>query len=199
MRCNLDGSGKEEMFQYQYTLDQYWIKAENLKIDGDYIYLAGEYGGAYGLARIPLYGGKIEGVTKNIGHHYFDISDDGVFFMDFYDKYICRVDKDLSGTPTAVAEVHYCEYGSFSMASYPFQCAGGHLMVQAANKKKRKIADKVYDYAGFLEKWDLWVDVQSFAPDYYWMTEEGEMEDTIKGSGVKKKWKKIAAKWKYDD
>ena len=47
-----------------------------------------------------------------------------------------------------------------------------------SNKKKRKTADKALDYAGL---------------------DDGVVEIAIKGSGVKKKWKEIAAKWKYDD
>lgn len=75
------------------------------------------------------------------------------------------------------------------MRSISFYYADGHLLVQGYNDKERAVVDSNID--GYSR--DLWAEVsENYAPDWYWVSEDGEIEYTIKGSGVKKKWKKAA-------
>lgn len=191
-RCSLNGKNKETLC----SGDSIGVNAEigpfypeTLKIDGDYIYaLVLNYSPrGYELIRIPLYGGKVEKVAENLSC-YFELSEDSVFFADDNETYIYKIDKGLTSESVPVAQPSYFLYGDYGMDSNPFRCADGHLIVRGDNEKERKTVDGILhnEYSN----WSLWTDMtENYAPDWYWMSEDGEIEDVINGSGLKKKWK----------
>ena len=192
MRCNLDGKKKEKL--YEYGRDG-WVMMGSLKIDENYIYYLVDIEDheKYNLVRIPLYGGKIEGVAKAGG--YFEIADECIFFFGYNegDDYVYRVEKNLKGEPKAVTRTYYYQYEIYSVRSAPFYFGGDHLLVQDYDKKERKYVDLMNEYD---DSWDIYIDaITIYAPDWYWVSENGEIEDTIEGTGVKKRWKKEYKKW----
>lgn len=180
---------REELFECSRLS---WEHMGCLKVDTDCMYLLLRDGG-YNLIRIPLYGGKVKGI-KNAGG-YLELSDDSIFFFAGADNaYVYRVDKELKGKRKAVTKTYYYRYGLYTIRSAPFYYADGHLVVQGYNKKERKVVicmlnNEYVDYS-------LAIDAKvNYAPDWYWVSEDGEVEDTIKGTGVKKKWKKEYKKY----
>ena len=183
MRCNLDGSNREELFKCSGI---FWPDYPgNIKINGKYIYVLFERSD-YKLLRIPLYGGKLQGTAKKVDG-WFELSDDSIFF--YRKKAIYKVDKKLEKEPQVVTKAYDIECDLYSMLAVPFYCADGHLLVKGYNKKEHKVVDVVQN-SQYL-KWSVNMDVTvNYADDYYWVTEDGEVEDIIKGSGVKERWKK---------
>lgn len=185
VRTNLDGSGKETLFKYKGAV---YTVPGNLQIDGDYMYLAGEFGKVDCLARIPLYGGKIQKVAEIADYHEnrFALSDDSIFLYKRKGHYIYKVNKNLRGKAKTVTKVHYPK--SYEAQAAPYYYADGHLMMQGYNKKEHKIVNNLLHNI-VVDCW-TYADVkENYADDYYWVNEDGEVEDVIKGSGLKKGWK----------
>lgn len=67
MRCNLDGSGKEVLFQYtRGEEERLWdrrLSNNVMTIYHDYIYMLDVYDTYGSFYRIPLHGGNIEKIT----------------------------------------------------------------------------------------------------------------------------------------
>lgn len=192
MRSNLDGSGKETLFKYSKWSEEFI--PGSLQIDGDYMYLAGEFGKLHCLARIPLYGGKIKKVAEiaDYNEDWFALSDDSIFLYKRKGHYIYKVNKNLRGKAKTVTKVYYPK--SYEGMAAPHYYADGHLMMQGYNKKEHKIIDELLHD----EVFDCWTfaDVtENYADDYYWVSEDGEVEDVIKGSGLKKGWKEEYKKY----
>lgn len=186
MRCRLNGGKKEKLLDCSGEFgDRY---PESMKMDEEYIYLLWNNDG-YNLVRIPLYGGKIEKVAEKTGG-WFELSEDNIFFLGAGDDdNIYKLDKDMKKEPKTVTEAYYIQFGIYNMESVPFYYADGHLLVQGYKRKERKLAS----WAQNGSNGAIWADVTAnYAPDWYWVSEAGEIEDTIKGSGLKKKWKKAA-------
>lgn len=184
MRSNLDGSGKETLFKYSKWSGEFI--PGSLQIDGDYMYLAGDFGKLHCLARIPLYGGKIKKVVEIADKHenWFALSDDSIFLYKNKGHSIYKVNKNLRGKAKTVTKVYYPK--SYKLAA-PHYYADGHLMMQGYNKKEHKIVNNLLHNI-VVDCW-TYADVkENYADDYYWVNEDGEVEDVIKGSGLKKDW-----------
>lgn len=181
MRCSLNGRNKEKLFQYQYEGESAILHAGLLKIDGNYMYLSSD-DADNSIICIPLYGGKIKKITHAGG--YFDLTDNNIFF--YGNEYIYKTDKKLTEQPKAVTKFYHEAYYSVQgdIYSYPFLCADSHLLVRGYKKKEYKVIGKLLGEYG---SWSDYIDITvNYADDFYRMTEDGEMEATIKGSGVKK-------------
>lgn len=206
MRCSLDGSNRETLFKCKGDLTGggwYVPFPEELRVDGDYIYFIRGYlnilGGDFNLICLPLYGGKIEGVANNVSGWY-ELSEDSIFFYRSSKSSgkIYKVDKNLGEKPEFVTKAYYDDiWEENAMKAYPFHYADGHLMVHGYNKKQNKIVGVLlYLWWDECITWSLCADVLStYSDDYYWVSEDGEIETTIKGSGVKKKWKRVYKRW----
>lgn len=192
MRCGLKGKKKEILFKF--TGEMGTLHPETLRIDGDYIYaIAHAADPVSGLIRIPLYGGKTEVIATTI-FSWFKLSEDSIFIFASYipgdsDAYVIyKVSKDLTGGGEFVTKAYHSQYSLTAVEAYPFHYADGHLMVQGYNEEEYnkicKLSNRYFDW-----KYDLWRDIHmNYRPDYYWVSEDGEVEETIKGSGIKKKW-----------
>ena len=192
MRCNLDGSGREKLLKCSGEWGHYY--PGNLKIDGESMYFTLDYNK---LFRIPLYGGEIKGVERRVVEWY-ELSDDAVFLYesddngDVYDDTgkIYKSDKNFRKEPKVVTKAYDIAEGCYYMSAVPFYYTDGHLLVKGYNKKEHKVVDVVKnDEFG---SWSSFAEITTnYTDDYYWVTEDGEVEDIIKGSGVKERWKKI--------
>lgn len=182
VRTNLDGSGKETLFKYKYSVS---TVPGSLQIDGDYMYLTGKFGKVDCLARIPLYGGKIKKVAEiaDYNEDWFALSDDSIFLYKRKGHYIYKVNKNLRGKAKTVTKVYYPK--SYEGLAAPHCYADGHLMMQGYNRKEHKSVD--YDLHHIEIDSDLYALIkENYADDYYWVSEDGEVEDVIKGSGLKR-------------
>lgn len=93
-----------------------------------------------------------------------------------------------------MTEAYYYQFRPGSFGAAPFLYADNHLMVHGYSKKERKVVNIIRGNGSM--NWGLWAYVHvNYADDYYWVGENGEVEDVIKGSGVKKIKRKIK-KWK---
>lgn len=175
MRCNLDGSGKEELFRYSgrdYADEHYC----SLTLDGDYLYLHRPYWDDV-LTRIPLYGGASRDIVPTA---WYDLSGDSIFYVDRTGK-ICRIRKDLSGEPEVVAEIPVRPYGEI-----PFLYADGHLLVEGYNARERKMIDIIF--AWMIDMVEPFEEIgKKYANERNWVTEDGKKEKTIPGSGLEEK------------
>lgn len=182
--CDLDGKNRRKLFQYQ-TVNGYLGEndaPESLKVDEKYLYLL-ETNCEFVLTRIPLYGGIIEEITES---EWFELSDTSIFYAD--KKNIYRIDKNLKGERKIVSKVYTPQY------EIPFFYTNHHLMVCGYNETEHKMIDKIWDEEIMDSTSD---DIQmTYSDEYYWITEEGKLEDTIEGSGFKNNWKKLYEKVK---
>ena len=92
----------------------------------------------------------------------------------------------MKGKAKTVTKVYYPK--SYIVYAAPHYYADGHLMMQGYNKKEHKIVNNLlHDEA---VDWGTYRDArENYADDYYWVSEDGKVEDVIKGSGLKKEWK----------
>lgn len=199
MRCNLNGEKREELFAYgrEGSDDMGCMQIDEKNIYC--LFYLDNYD--YNLVRIPLYGGKIEGGVA-VGD-YYELADDSILYINYindydypdaYDYTIYRVDKDFSGKAKIVTKAYYMMNGLYSMASAPFYYGGGHLLVQDYDWKERKYVECMMGEED--GNYSLCIDAMtSYAPDWYWVTKKGKVKSTIKGTGVKKKWKEEYKKW----
>lgn len=130
------------------------------------------------LTRIPLYGGVIEEIIES---EWFELSDTSIFYAD--KNCIYRLDKNLKEQPQIVSNVFTPQY------EIPFFYADNHLMVCGYNKNEHKMIDTIWESEmlnSTLEDIEM-----NYFDEYYWMTEDGEVESTIQGSGFRDKWKKL--------
>lgn len=176
IRCNLDGSGKEKLFQYRWI---HWRGGESstasLRIDGEYFYLLEPYGG-FTLTRIPMYGGKIKKIAVT---SWFDLSKDSIFYVNDED-YICKVDKELKNSPEKVTK------SCIWYENMPFFCSDGHLMVKKIDEEELEMIDAIWEAeTDSDEENDI---LMNYSSDYYWVTENGKIKSIIKGGEFKKEY-----------
>lgn len=178
-RCDLDGKGAETLFQYRCPAGTDVI-ADNrtMQMDKSHIYLLAPYS-SDSLTRIPLYGGEIEGVASTF---YFDLSEKNIFYSDEGTGYIYKIKKDLDEKPILVTKLHSEEVCT------PFLYADGHLMVEVTDKKEWSVIDEILEWGDDKESYQLQCE---YAGKYDWISETGEVDDEIEGSGLKKEF--------YDD
>ena len=168
---------KLPQFLYFLTLLQDFFERHNILHD-QYIYLIA----GYTLFRIPLYGGKIEKVS-NRGIYFYDISDTYIFFLDESNTKLYKIRKDLSGQIILVRESGPCNLDT------PFLCVGNHIMLEECDEKQEDLIGEVED-----NELPLYIE---YVNDYSWLTEEGVLEDTVKGIHLSdKRYKKIRDKLK---
>ncbi len=174
--CDLNGENNKTICYYQSNDEASWY--DNLRLDDQYIYLIA----GYTLFRIPLYGGKIEKVS-NRGIYFYDISDTYIFFLDESNTKLYKIRKDLSGQIILVRESGPCNLDT------PFLCVGNHIMLEECDEKQEDLIGEVED-----NELPLYIE---YVNDYSWLTEEGVLEDTVKGIHLSdKRYKKIRDKLK---
>ncbi len=160
-RCDLDGSNKEILFKSKrVATDSVEV---GLKIDDNYIYIRA-FLGRYSLVRFPLYGGKVEGITKSLK---FELSEDSIYYIGGKKEYIYQVDKELKTKPKPVVKI----------TSSDFWYVNGYLMVEKSNTREEDILSAVEEYDE--------VDRDYYARDYYWTTVSGDIVKRMPGSGLK--------------
>lgn len=171
-RCDLDGNGAETLFQYRCPAGTDVI-ADNgtMQMDKSHIYLLAPYS-SDSLTRIPLYGGEIEGVASTF---YFDLSEKNIFYSDEGTGYIYKINKDLYEKPILVTKLHSEEVCT------PFLYADGHLMVEVTDKKEWSVIDEILEWGDEEEGYQLQCE---YAGKYDWISETGEVDDEMEGSGI---------------
>lgn len=188
MRCDMDGSNKEELFRYSNVYSTMQNECR-LTMDEDFLYLFDPDCG-FTLTRIPLYGGEVE---KILATDRYELTEDSIYYLDEMGK-ICRVDKDLTGRPEVVT----------LRDEYPteeplFLCADRHLLVEGYNEEESNIINEIFD----MDDYGIMCDIgMNYSDEYYWVAENGEVEDIISGSGLKKKyyeWYEMALKYNEHD
>ncbi len=174
-RSNLDGKDAETLFQYRCNEGtEGWFDYGALKVDEKYLYILAPYGSAT-LTRIPLYGGEIQEIAST---NWFDLSEENIFYLG--DKnYIYKVNKNLKEDPIVVTELHSKE------ALIPFLYADNHLMVEGYDKKEWKIINEIWEWGNDKMGFDI---TNEYVNKYYWVSEMGEVDEEIKGSGLKKEY-----------
>lgn len=161
--CDLNGENNKIIFQYHQSSDSD-IGYDNLRFEDQYIYLLADHT----LFRIPLYGGKIEKVSdRNI--YFYDVSDTYIFFLDDSDGKLYKIKKDLSGEIILVKEPGPCNL------DIPFICVGNHIMLKECDDDQEEL---ITDIA---ENELPGINIE-YVNDYNWITEEGTIEGTIKGT-----------------
>lgn len=176
MCCNLDGKAEEELFTYHTIIGNAgYSDPSSIKFDDNYLYLLEPMLGS-ALVRIPLYGGEIQEIVAT---NWFELSDTYIFFVDNQNN-VCKIDKSLGSSSQKVTKA--CE----NEDSIPFYYADNHLMIEGFNKKEyymlsviweSEVSDKIID--------DI---TMYYAPNYYWITMDGEIDTIIKGSGFRKEY-----------
>lgn len=161
-RCDLDGSNKEALFKYKReTAD---LNKGMLQIDDNYIYIIASLGGERSFSRIPLYGGKIEGISKTLN---FKLSEDSIYYIGGEKDYIYQVDKELKTNPKAVVKI----------TASDFWYVNGYLMVEKSNTEEEEILGAVEEYDERMRDY--------YCMDYFWTTTSGDIVKKIPGSGIK--------------
>ena len=184
MRCNLDGSGKEELFRFS---EPWYGNCSKLTLDEKYLYIPMLRKGngvpeTNILIRIPLYGGAILEYKSNTWDWY-DMSGDSIYYMDETGN-ICRIGKDLAGEPETVTTVSVnVDYGEI-----PFLYADGHLMVEVCNDEEIKKIDAIRDHTVLIMDDEIGME---YANEYHWIAEDGRVEETIPGTGLNERYKKL--------
>lgn len=156
-RCDLDGSNKEVLFKYK--RDTADLDKGMLQIDDKYIYIL-----ASSFLRIPLYGGKIERISKTLN---FKLSEDSIYYIGGEKDYIYQVDKELKTKPKAVVKI----------TASDFWYVNDYLMVETENIEEEEIFGTVVEYDEIMRDY--------YSRDYYWTTTSGDIVKRIPGSGIK--------------
>lgn len=171
-RCDLKGDQKQILFTYR--ADGPRGTDDILMIDGDYMYVVGDFGNKI-LKQIPLYGGKIKGYVNvenasdfQFKFSAFGITENTIFYLN-NKSIIYKIDMKKENKPELVT----------SIASLKILYADGHLMLEKCNQKEDKIIDVIIEMECPVSK--------NYAHAYDWITEKGEVVYSIKGSGLSKK------------
>lgn len=162
-RCDLDGSNKEVLLKYmRETADL----DKGMQIDDNYIYIIASLGGERFFSRIPLYGGKIERISKTLN---FKLSKDSIYYIgnEKQKHYIYQIDKELKTKAKEVVKI---------TASH-FWYTNGYLMVEKSNAKEEHILGTVQEYDEIMRDY--------YSRDYFWTTTSGDIVKRIPGSGIK--------------
>lgn len=122
MRCNMDGSQKEELFRYS-GVPSTSMNHCRLSMDGDFLYLFDPYCG-FTLTRVPLYGGKVE---KIVAADWYELTEDSIYYSEEAGK-ISRIDKDLKGRPVSIMQADK------ELVGKTFFCTDEHLLVEVYNE-----------------------------------------------------------------
>lgn len=187
MRCDLDGSHKEKLFQYKGTPHRYSRHEKRLAIDGDFLYLFCD--DITPLTRIPLYGGEAEEI---VSADWYELTGDSIFYLK--DGRISRIDKDLKGTPKTVMTVDEVQLPMVMDDWFEpsFLCADGHLITEVFDPKESYKLTGIWYEAGDEDYRDPILDeiTMNYSNAYYWMTEDGKIENIIPGSGLDKEYQK---------
>lgn len=178
MCCDLDGENKRKLFQYR-TIKGYsgYSDPGSLRVDEEYLYLL-ETDCEFVLTRIPLYGGIIEEIVET---EWFELSNTHIFYADKNSIY--RIDKKLKEAPQIVSKVYTPQY------DIPFLYADNHLMIHGYNKTEHNMIDTIWESE--IINSTLNDIAMNYSDEYYWMTEDGDIENTIQGSGFRDKWKEL--------
>lgn len=161
-RCDLDGSNKEILLKYKREVSD--LDKGMLQIDDKYIYMIASLGGKFFFSRIPLYGGKIERISKTLN---FKLSGDSIYYIGGEKDYIYQVDKELKTTPKAVVKI----------TASDFWYVNGYLMVEKTNIKEEEILGAVEEYDERMRDY--------YCMDYFWTTTSGDIVKKMPGSGIK--------------
>lgn len=187
MRCDLDGSHKEKLFQYKGITDTASRHEKKLTMDGDFLYLFCHDRTL--LTRIPLYGGEAEEV---VSADWYELTGDSIFYLK--DGRISRIDKDLKGTPKTVMTVDEVQLPMVTDDWFEpsFLCADGHLITEVFDPKESYKLTGIWYEAGEEDYRDPILDeiTMNYSNAYYWMTEDGKIENIIPGSGLDKEYQK---------
>lgn len=171
--CDLAGKNKKLLFYYeQGSAMSSWY--DSLRIEKEYMYLLRDYT----LLRIPLYGGKIERVSGK-KMYFYDISDNYIFFLDEAKGNLYKINKDLSGEVELVRKPGPCD------RDVPFICVKTYILVKECNEKQEQQITDILENG--LSNSNI---QREYISDYCWMTENGEVQEILQGSGFKKKWQK---------
>lgn len=173
MRCDMDGSHKEKLFQYN-RVSSTSMNNCNLSMEGDFLYLFDPYCD-FMLTRIPLYGGEAE---KIIATDWYELTEDSIYYLDGAGK-ISRIDKDLNGRPEFVMQADKDLMGN------TFFCTDGYLMVEIYNKEELNKLETIWKAESNEDYYDI---NMNYSNQYYWVSEKGKVEDTIPGSGFGRKY-----------
>ena len=176
MRCDMDGSHKEKLCQYNGVYGTHKIS-----LDGDFLYVFDPPCDST-LTRIPLYGGKVEEIAAA---DWYELTEDSIFYLK--EGKISRINKDLKGKPETVLQTEK------DLMEERFHCTDdGHLMVGIYKREERDKLEILWDEIG--EEIDGWLAydlAMHFSNMYYWVSEDGKVEDIIQGSGFDSNYQRL--------
>ena len=173
MCCDLDGTKKEKLFTYDTIKGRAgYLDPSCIRFDDEYLYLFETMCG-FTLMRIPMYGGEIEEIRET---NWFDLSDNDIYFVDTQNN-ICKIDKSLSGSSKTITKA--CAED----VSIPFYYTENHLIIEKFNRKEYNMLEVIWES----EVSDKILDdiTMYYVGDYYLITEDGKIDDKIKGTGFK--------------
>ena len=176
MRCDMDGSNKEELFRYnniRIRIRDWGNDYCKLTLDGDFFYLFDPYSG-FMLTRIPLYGGEVEEIVET---DWYQLTGDSIYYMD--ETGISRVDKDLKGGPESVVGLNRNQTGEI------FYCADEHILVEIRDKEEWDKLETLRLVGSDHTYFDIGM---NYSSEYYWISEKGKVDNKIPGSGFIKKY-----------
>lgn len=160
-RCDLDGNNKEILLSYKREAPDL---DKGMQIDDNYIYLIASLGGKRFFSRIPLYGGKIERISKTLN---YKLSGDSIYYIGGEKDYIYQVDKELKTKPKAVVKI----------TASDFWYVNGCLMVEKSSTEEEHILGTVQQYDERMRDY--------YCRDYFWTTTSGDIVKKMPGSGIK--------------
>lgn len=162
-RCDLDGNNKEVLLKYKREVADL---DKGMQIDDNYIYIVASLGGEFSFSRIPLYGGKVERISKTL---IYKLSKDSIYYIgsEKQKHYIYQIDKELKTKAKVVAKI----------TASDFWYVNGYLMVEKSNAKEEHILGTVQEYDEIMRDY--------YSRDYYWTTTLGDNMKRIPGSGIK--------------
>ena len=176
MRCDMDGSQKKKLCQYNGVYGTHKIS-----LDGDFLYVFDPPCDST-LTRIPLYGGKVEEIAAA---DWYELTEDSIFYLK--EGKISRINKDLKGKPETVLQTEK------DLMEERFHCTDdGHLMVGIYKREERDKLEILWDEIG--EEIDGWLAydlAMHFSNMYYWVSEDGKVEDIIQGSGFDSNYQRL--------
>lgn len=178
MRCNLDGSRKEELFRYS---GKHYINEEfcTMDIDRNYIYLHMPYCND-ALLQISQNEGNVKVITE--ATDWYDMSEDSIYYVNELGA-VCRVDKELNVPADTLTNISVRPGGDI-----PFLYADRHLLVEGYNKDERKMINVLWATEIIEVLQELSVE---YANECYWINGDGRIEYTIQGTGLDKGWHEI--------
>lgn len=206
MRCNLDGSGKEVLFQYTRGEEEsLWgrrLSYNVMTIYHDYIYMLDDYDMYGSFYRIPLHGGNIEKITGQ-SVKTFELVGEKIFFLDNIWENLYMIKEDLEDEEVNISEEHrvenfvnghdsvyFVDKESHGVYKTPIEQSASPVQVADITAKQLLFSDgnlivKKYmkeDEEEINQLYKEEIDVNpDYAPEYCWINSEGEIIGTLEG------------------